>query len=207
MTKCFLTSSFLLLALTVGFAMQAEAGPIVLDGGFEIPTPSGLGYTGSLLDGWTAALGTIGIGNVSAFWAPDVPHSGNQFAYLDWSDTVNTVSQTLTTVVGQPYLISYWVADTSANSLSVSFGSQVLFNGTAPTNGVTLVSDYVNYTYTVTAASTSTILSFTGQWLALPSDYGTLLDDVSVNAVPEPATLGFTGLGCLALFALRRKQA
>jgi hypothetical protein len=210
MTRRLLTGSPLiaLLALTAGLATQAMAG--LLDGGFEIPTPSSsVGYTGDLGDGWTVTQGTIGIQNTADGFGA-VPHSGNQYAYLDWNNTLNTVSQNLTTVLGQSYLVSYWVADSAPNTLSVKFGSQVLFNGVAPTNGVGLASDYVNYNYTVTASSTSASLSITGQWLSLPGAYGTILDDVSVTPVsssaPEPATLGFTGLGCLALFALRRKQ-
>jgi hypothetical protein len=196
-----------LLVLAASFAMQAKAGSIALDGGFEsaaVNCTSGV-YSGSLGDGWTATEGLIAVCNSSDF--SGVPHSGSQMAYLDWSNTVNTVSQTLTTTVGQSYLISYWVADNVPDTFSVSFGSQVLFDGTAPTNGVDVASDYVNDTYTATATSSSTILSFTGQWLEIEGGNGTILDDVSVTAVsssvPEPATLGFTALGFLALFSLR----
>jgi hypothetical protein len=109
----------------------------------------------------------------------------------------------------QSYLVSYWVADSAPNALAVRFGSQVLFNGVAPANGVGLASEYANYNYTVMATSSSASLSITGQWLSIPGAYGTILDDVSVTPVsssaPEPATLGFTSLGCLALLALRRK--
>jgi PEP-CTERM motif len=92
--------------------------------------------------------------------------------------------------------------------LTADFGSQVVYSGNAPTNGVTPASDYENITATFTALSTSTILSFTGQYTA--GGNGTLLDNVSVTAVssvPEPATLGFTALGALAILALRRKRA
>jgi hypothetical protein len=191
------------LVLTAGFGMQTEAGNIVLDGGFEsAAVRCSTDYTGSLGDGWSATSGVIQI--CVAADSNEVPHSGNQMAYLDANFTQNTISQPLATSVGQSYLVSFWVADSGANAFSVDFGSQVLFNGTAPTNGVSLASDYVNDTYTVTATSTSTILSFTGQYTV---GSGTILDDVSVTAVssgvPEPATLVFTVLGFLTLFGLR----
>ena len=191
--------------LTAGFAMRASALPIVADGGFE--TPAVGPYTGSLGDGWTATAGTIPVFNVAT--GLGVPHTGSQMLYLDFGSSVNTVSQTLTTTIGQSYLISYWVADTNANSLSSSFGGVTLFSGLAPTNGVGSAGNYVNYQFTQTASSTSTVLSFTGQYLVSGQGNGTLLDDVSVTAssVPEPATFGFVGLGCAALLALRRKLA
>jgi hypothetical protein len=205
MMRRFLTTGFpsALLALTAGFATQAEAGPI-LDGGFESATVSTYAV-GPIGDGWIVTQGTIDIENNGIFGR--AANSGAQFAYLDDSNTVNTISQTIATIVGQSYSISYWVADNQPNSLSSSFGGTTLFSGTAPTNGFSLPADYVNYNFVATATSTSTILSFTGQWLNIGADdNGTQLDDVSVTAasVPEPATLGFTALGCLALFTARR---
>jgi len=198
MTRRFLVSLLpLALALTAGVATQAKAG-IILDGGFENPTPGN--YTSSLGDGWNVN-GTIRVDNATS--PVGVPHSGNQSVYLDYGYSPNTVSQMLTTIVNQTYLVSFWIADSGPNLVTVDFGSQTLFNGTAPTNGVSLASDYVNYAYTVTATSTTTNLSFIGQYLNSNQGNGTNLDDVTVDAAPEPATLAFTGLGCLALVTLR----
>jgi len=216
----FLTGSLAVavLALTTGLATQAQAGNIVLDPGFEsaaVTLFSSAGYTGSLGDGaWTVTAGTIYISN-TADGEGAVPHSGSQFAYLDGFETSNQLSQTLTTVAGQSYLVSFWIADetTDPDQLEVEFGSQVLYNGAAPNSGVSSASDYQNYTYDVTATSSSTNLLFIGQYGGGFS-FGTILDDVSVTnaTTPEPATLGFTGLGCLVLLAvrgraLRRKRA
>lgn len=136
---------------------------------------------------------------LSHTYDPGVGHSGAQFAYLDWGVTANTLSQTLVTVPGQSYAVSYWVADDFANSLKASFGSQVLFDGSAPTLGVAAPGNYVNHTFTVVATSTSTTLSFTGQWTF---GNGTLLDDVSVTPVVQSQTasapLNTAALVCLA---------
>ena len=83
--------------------------------------------------------------------------------FLDWSNTFNTVTQTLTTVIGQTYTISYFVAGTNPNSLEVTFGGSTLFNGTSPTNGIGSPTDYAQYTFNSTATSTSTVLAFSGQ--------------------------------------------
>ena len=116
------------------------------------------------------------------------------------------------TAVGQSYLVSFYLADTVPNPVSVDFGSQVLLSGTAPAAGTSLAADYVLYSYNVTATSVSTILSFTGQWTNTVIGFGegTLLDNVSVTAassVPEPSTMALTALGALALIMGRRKRA
>ena len=192
--------------MLASFGVKASAANLVLDGGFELPTTGS--HTGSLGDGWIASSNTIDIADLTVGWAPGVPHSGNQFAYLDDANTLNTVSQTLATVIGQTYLVQYWVADTDPDSFVSRFGTQILFTGLAPTNGVSLASDYISQSYLVTATSTSTDLTFTGLYTA--QGYGTIIDDVTVDVfgatVPEPATIAFTSLGFLGLAAIRSKR-
>lgn len=211
MTHRFLTGSLPLLALAAVLAMQAKASSIVSDGGFE---SAALGnYTGSIGDGWTVTAGTITVVGTDTVFG--ISHSGNQMVYLDFEASVNTISQTLTTVVGQSYTISYWLADTSPNTVIVTFGGQTLFNGTSPTNGIDSASDYVQYTFTATATSTSTVLSITGQWLDTGAS-GTLLDDVSVTPngpppTPAPSSLylcliGLAGLAWYAARSAKRHQ-
>ena len=188
--------------LIAGLAIHANASNIVLDPSFEGPIPNSVWTAPDSLDGdgWFVTAGSAATDDVSD--GIGVPHSGLQFLSLD----LNTVSQPLATTVGQSYDVSFWVADRLADIFIADFGSQVLFNGTAPTNGTTSASDYVNQTYIVTALSSTTMLSFSGQQ---NQGGGTLLDDVSVTAVsatPEPATLGCAALGCLALFILRRRS-
>jgi hypothetical protein len=193
------------MAFAACLTLPARATSIVVDGGFE--TPSVSPYSGSIDGFWVVTSGDIDIENTGFSGSTRSAHSGNQFAYLDDSDSVNTLTQTLATTAGQSYLISYYVADTAPDSLTVSFGGQTLFSGTAPTGGISSPSDYVNYTYTETATSSSTVLSFVGQWNMILSGNGTQLDDVSVTAVPEPAAFGFTALGCIGLLALRSRTS
>ena len=163
-------------ALLVGGAVQASAANIVTDPGFESGTPGS--YTGAMGDGWFVTVGTGAICNVSGAGCGNAgpAHTGTQMAFLDWSNSFNTTTQTLTTVPGQTYAISYWVNDGRANLLQVMFGGSTLFNGTSPDNNT-----YTLFILSSTATSTSTLLGFSGQ--RTTGMGGTLLDDVSVTPV------------------------
>jgi hypothetical protein len=193
--------------LAAGNTVTARADvQLVSDGGFENATPVGTtngdGVGTSYGDGWSVTAGTLTI--QAEISGVRVPHSGSRYAYLDWSNTVNTISRTLATVAGESYTLSFWLADTSPNAVSVSFGDLTVFSGIAPTNGTLAAADYIEQTYIVQATGTSTVLSFTGRWT---TGAGTLLDDVSVttvDTVPEPASLTVLAAGLLALLSVPR---
>ena len=194
--------AWLFATMLVGAAVQASAGTIVTDSGFESGVPGS--YTGAMGDGWVVTGGIGAICNVSGAGCGNAgpAHTGTQMAFLDWSNTLNTTTQTLTTVTGQTYTISYWVFDVQPNLLSATFGNSTLFDGTAPTSG-----DYVQFTFHATATSTSTVLAFSGQ--RTTGRGGSLLDDVSVTAsdVPEPATWFLTPMTLLGLGVLRGRHS
>jgi hypothetical protein len=203
-TEMMISKTYRILVLATmlaGAVVQASASSIVLDGGFESGTPNS--YTGPMGDGWVVTTGTGAICNDisdAGCGSAGVAHTGDQMAFLDWSTTLDTTTQTLTTVVGQDYTISYWVAGSKANFLDVTFGGSTLFDATAPTNGVDSSGDYVQYVFDATATSTSTVLAFSGE-RTIGGEI--LLDDVSVTATPEPSTLLLTSL-CLVAVVLRR---
>jgi len=191
--------------ILAGAVVQANAGNIVVDPGFENGTPGS--YTGAMGDGWVVTAGTGAICNNSGAGcgSAGVAHTGTQMAFLDWSNTLDTTTQTLTTVIGQTYTISYFVAGTHPNFLEVMFGGSTLFNGTAPANGVGSPSDYVQYTFTSTAISTSTVLAFSGQRTVGGE---ILLDDVSVTAssVAEPSGLLLLSTGMAGMVGVIRRK-
>src|SRR6516225_11578548 len=98
---------WLLAAMLAGAVVQTNAANIVADPGFENGTPGS--YTGAIGDGWVVTAGTGAICNNSGAGcgSAGVAHAGTQMGFLDWSNTFNTITQTLTTVVGQTYTISY----------------------------------------------------------------------------------------------------
>jgi hypothetical protein len=195
---------WLLTAILAGAAIQVYATNIVSDPSFESGTPSS--YTGAMGDGWVVTAGTGAICNditSAGCGSAGSAHTGNQMAFLDWSNTFDTTTQTLTTVIGQTYTIDYFVASADSNLLEVMFGGSTLFNGTAPTGGVASPSDYVEYTFNAAATSTSTVLAFSGERTTGSGEI--LLDDVSVTAVPEPASWLLSAVPLLGMGALRFK--
>jgi hypothetical protein len=176
-------------AAAVMFGAQAARADLVVNGGFETGT----------LSGWT-------LSNASDTWvstSPGYVHSGSYGLEAGNVGSDSVLSQTLTTVAGTTYDISFWLYSDgqTPNDFTVAFGGTQIFQQTnMPTFG------YTEFSLQETATSNLTSLAF-----GLRDDPGYLgLDDISVNvsAVPEPSTwammiLGFAGLG---FTAYRRKS-
>jgi hypothetical protein len=157
-----------------------------------------------------------GPGNGSANGLPASSPDGGNYVGLDGAFQVGALAQTINGLTrGQTYAVSFdWAGaqqseffGANTEQLQVSLGSQT--QSTAiydnPSQGF---SGWMTQTFYFTPGSSSEVLSF----LAVGTPSGvppfSLLDSVSLNAVPEPSTcammcLGFAGLG----FAAYRRQA
>jgi hypothetical protein len=177
-------------AVAVTFSTPGSA-ELVVNGGFE--TGNFSGWTGGFPDNFVAAGDTA------------LVHSGQFGVGFGAVGSLSDLSQTLTTIPGQTYTISFWLNSNGVppDEVKLSWGGVTIFDqSNIPANG------WTEYSFLESAVSSSTLIDF---GLRQDSSYSGL-DDISVNAVsavPEPSTwamllLGFAGV---ALLRARRMSA
>ncbi len=141
---------------------------VVQNGGFE---------TGSF-SSWTQSGNTA---YTSVITSSSFVHSGKYGAELGPSGSPGYLSQTLPTLAGQSYLLSFWLENVkpggSVNQFNVSWNGTTLFNQTDLP-----VLSWTNLQFIVTASTANTVLQF--GFRNDPWYYG--LDDVSVVPVAAP---------------------
>ena len=174
-------------------------------------TSGAVGYNGSI------ALSGPGNGNNNGLVAsPD----GGQFVGADADPRYNgAIQQTVSGLTaGQEYNLSFsWAgaqlfggAGTPTESWQVSLGSQTLSTSTLTLPSVGGFTGWQQANLTFTASAGSEVLGFLAIEAAPPGGQPmTLLDGVSLVAVPEPTSLGLLAIGLLTMLAgplvLRRK--
>ena len=156
---------------------------IVVNGGFETGD-----FTGWTLNGDTV-VGNVTYNTVAPDdFYPGIVHSGLFGAFLGEANTTASLTQTLPTVPGQQYQISFWLDETNDTGGVQQFAVQ--WDGTNIMNLMNSASfDWTNFQYTVTASSTNTVLEIDEE--NDPGYFG--FDDVSVTPVP---TLALGGIVC-----------
>lgn len=205
----------------IGCASPAMAD-LVANGGFELGTFTGGGSLAQQIEPGDTPLSNWTVSGGPATWytngwnngfQPVNPRTGNFGLNLaDGSVRFVRVSQTLNNLVPfQQYQLSFWVGNYSFNNGPAGLNVNI----TDGTSNTILVSEalapatngsetWTRFAFNFIADGTSNTISFSE--INGPSYIG--LDDVSVAAVPEPATwammiLGFTGVGFMAC---RRKS-
>jgi len=199
------------LAALLTLGSSARADNIVADPGFESAGGGSITYATSSIDGsWTVTQGAVYIDTVDP-WVYDGANSANLTGAN--IDAPTSLEQTLTTISGLTYEVSFWANADIPNSFSLTENGNAV-SGTPNTiaqNGFPDQSDangnsaqFVDYTGSFLATSTSTDLTFTATGtppIGSPN-YSVIVDDVDVTPTPEPGSFvlllsGLLGVGLL----------
>lgn len=203
------TAAALAAALVAGGASAA----ILVNGSFEEGADPGsfitLGNGSTAITGWTVK--GHGVDYIGSYWTAAHGDRSVDLSALNGG----TIQQTIDTIVGKTYKVTFWLAGnpdggqgdkfvaTSVSGDQVnSFSFHVGGGNTKQNMG------WTQHSYTFKAFDPTATLAFNSQ---THTPYGPALDNVSISAVPEPATwammiMGFGGVGA-AVRASRRKQA
>jgi hypothetical protein len=149
-------------------------GPVVANGGFETHDFTGWTLVGSLANSVTTSPASV--------------HSGKCAAQMGQVGLLASLSQTLNTIPGTNYLLSFWLNcdGQNPNEFSVSWNGATLLDKTnLPATG------WTNMQFLVTATRTSTVLA-----LGFRDDPGYMdFDDVSVVPLSQPVLTGISLAG------------
>ncbi|MEH1845421.1 MAG: DUF642 domain-containing protein [Nostoc sp.] len=180
---CSLTTAFLYTAVitnTYKSAAQAKGQELIMNGGFEIDPlvdPNNPNTSNPNVTGWIKSGDSI---DTSVIKISNFPKTGKQGLSLGGFSNISYISQTIPTIRGRNYRLTYYLASTEEapeldNKFQVFIGKKkVDVKKDIP------FQDYTQYTLYFKAKATSTEIKF-GSKAKFAFLY---LDDVSVKAIP-----------------------
>jgi hypothetical protein len=159
----------------------------VVNGGFE---------TGNF-NGWTTQAAPFGSDfGVAANGVHT--HSGTYSAFFGSFDSYpDQIFQDVTVTSGAEYILGFWLdneAQSGQEQMIAAWESGVIFRDSAPVG-------WTQFSFLVTAHSSTAQVYFGG----FDTSDLSYLDDVTLTAVPEPASLAALALGAIALLRRRRR--
>jgi choice-of-anchor C domain-containing protein len=216
----FLALSVVSSALAFAFASGAQAS-LFANGSFELgPNPgtfATLNGGDTSITGWTVGGGPNSIDYIGSYWV-----ASNGDRSLDLNGLVpGSISQSFDVISGQAYKVTFDMAGNPAGGPEVktltSAANATVYvpPGFDVSNTDLQHMGWISHSFTFTASGNSETLTFASTTSGpsgngtFPFAFGPALDNVSVTAVPEPATwammiLGFFGIGFVAY---RRKSS
>ncbi len=206
--------------------VSSSQAVFIVNGSFESPAIAS-GSFANFPGGSTAITGWTVVGVDSALVSGSFmengitfqAQSGNQWldlAGLTSNSMTSGVTQTVTTIAGEDYTLSFYVGSATDNTfffpttirLSIDGSSLMSFtNPTAPSNAL----DWRQFSHTFTASSNNTNITFFNG--SAPNNFLSGLDNVSisdanvadVSGVPLPPTAFLAAVGGAALILRRRR--
>jgi hypothetical protein len=172
--------------LTDGTGQDRTVSLLVGNGGFETGDFTDWAFSGSTNDNFVIAADDTVIDGDPVFSGVNdwqFVHSGLYGAFLGQIGSLATISQTLPTSAGKPYLLSFWLTSIAETGTTPS-GLEVSWNGATLLNETNFSAfGWTNLQFIVSATSASSTLQF-----AARDDNGGLgLDDVTVQLITAPA--------------------
>ena len=210
-----LSSLYILAALVLvgNGAGELKATNLIVNGSFETPNvgTNWANFANGAVLGWNDTSGSDGI---EIDYSPVIggpAYDGNQSLEVD-ATTFDTVSQTVNGLtVGQKYLLFWAYGDrptSGPQQLDAYFGGNlVTIDADTPATDGNSSLVWFPQSFTITATSTSEVLSFAAVDVGGLPSYGNEIDAVSLGEIPEPATLLLLAPGLIGLLGLGWRRA